>query len=292
VLGAKAMGFDMCAAVPRDGHEWYKVKIHHKEWEFQKGEVNAFNSTRKRMSIIIRTPPGLLGESSKIMLYCKGADMMMERDCNVKLPQWARLHLKSFAMEGLRTLVVAQKELSEEQYTEWLGMRKAAEADIENQDRLIDEAAALVENNMHFVGITAIEDKLQVGVPDAIANLRKAGLKIWVLTGDKEETAINIGKSCNLLDSGMDLCIVRGDNLEVDPPVPCTLTEVAKNIKGQGRGYPWRWLSTARLWMSFSASSRVSTDPVTPPALIRERSNRFRTARGNNWWSTETTVRP
>jgi magnesium-transporting ATPase (P-type) len=79
---------------------------------------------------------------------------------------------------------------------------------------------------MTFVGVTAIEDKLQEGVPAAIANLRKAGLQVWVLTGDKEETAINIGKSCNLLDSSMDIHVIRGDNTALEPPVPFSLKEI------------------------------------------------------------------
>eukprot|EP01049_Picozoa_sp_SAG25_P022623 SAG25_NODE_9134_length_386_cov_0.888502_1_plen_102_part_01 len=102
------------------------------------------------------------------MLYAKGADMMMERDCGVELPEFARRHLKSFAMEGLRTLVVAEKEITEEQYAMWRKMRQEAEQDLENQARRLDEAAAFIERGMTFVGVTAIEDKLQEGVPDAI----------------------------------------------------------------------------------------------------------------------------
>jgi magnesium-transporting ATPase (P-type) len=188
--------------------------------DVQKGEVNEFNSTRKRMSIVVRLPAEMMGpgEPEKILLLAKGADMMMERDCNVAIPDWARSHLKSFAMEGLRTLVVGEKELTEAQYAEWQSMRKAAEEDLENQDRLLSEAASFIERDMSFVGVTAIEDKLQEGVPAAIANLRRAGLQVWVLTGDKEETAINIGKSCNLLDSSMNIHVIRGDNTALEPP--------------------------------------------------------------------------
>jgi phospholipid-transporting ATPase len=237
VIGAKQMGFELVEAFPKGGKDWYRVLIDcpgdPKTWEFEKCEVNAFNSTRKRMSIVIRTPAGLLGQKKeKIMLYAKGADMMMERDCGVELPEFARRHLKSFAMEGLRTLVVAEKEITEEQYAMWRKMRQEAEQDLENQARRLDEAAAFIERGMTFVGVTAIEDKLQEGVPDAIANLRKADLKIWVLTGDKEETAINIGKSCNLLDGSMDHYIIRGDNTEMEPPVPYSLAEIIEIVNG------------------------------------------------------------
>lgn len=64
---------------------------------------------------------------------------------------------------------------------------------------------------MQLVGVTAIEDKLQDGVPQTIANLQMAGIKIWVLTGDKQETAVNIGYSCQLLtDDLLDLFVVDG----------------------------------------------------------------------------------
>ena len=73
--------------------------------------------------------------------------------------------------------------------------RKYTEAATSIVDRSgkLEEVAELIETNMQLIGATAIEDKLQEGVPDAIASLATAGIKIWVLTGDKEETAINIG---------------------------------------------------------------------------------------------------
>lgn len=75
-----------------------------------------------------------------------------------------------------------------------------------------------IESDMELVGVTAIEDKLQDGVPQAISNLQMAGIKVWVLTGDKQETAINIGYSCQLLtDDMLDVFIVDGvSKLEVE----------------------------------------------------------------------------
>lgn len=67
----------------------------------------------------------------------------------------------------------------------------------------MDAAAELVEKNLTLVGATAIEDKLQEGVPNTIVQLARAGIKIWVLTGDKQETAINIGYACSMLDNDM-----------------------------------------------------------------------------------------
>ena len=172
--------------------------------------VNAFTSTRKRMSIVVRAPDG------RYILYAKGADMMMTADCGVAIPTAAQRHLQAFAVEGLRTLVVGRKVLSHAQFRAWQAGRAAAQRDINNRAALLAAVAAKVEGGesgaMEYVGVTAIEDKLQEGVPEAIERLRQADLKIWVLTGDKEETAINVGKACRLLDGGMDLHVIRGSD--------------------------------------------------------------------------------
>ncbi|KAF1993342.1 phospholipid-translocating P-type ATPase [Amniculicola lignicola CBS 123094] len=172
-----------------------------------------FNSTRKRMSAIIRMP------DNRIILFCKGADSMIysrlvpgaQRELRVSTAE----HLEMFAREGLRTLCIAQRELSEEEYQEWnVDYDVAANAVVGREDRL-EEVSDRIENNLWLIGGTAIEDRLQDGVPDAISLLGKAGIKLWVLTGDKVETAINIGFSCNLLDNDMDLIVfkVEDENL-------------------------------------------------------------------------------
>ena len=74
----------------------------------------------------------------------------------------------------------------------------------------IDDKMGELERDLILLGATAIEDKLQVGVPDTIADMAKAGINLWVLTGDKEETAINIGFACQLLNTDMPRCIIRG----------------------------------------------------------------------------------
>lgn len=79
----------------------------------------------------------------------------------------------------------------------------------------VDEASNLIERKLKLVGATAIEDKLQEGVPETIAALLKADINVWVLTGDKQETAINIGYSCRLIVQGMPLIILNEDGLDV-----------------------------------------------------------------------------
>lgn len=162
-----------------------------------------FNSSRKRMSAIVRMPDG------KIILFCKGADSIiysrLKRGEQKELRKETAEHLEMFAVEGLRTLCIAEKELTEQEYYEWKKEHDLAATSLENREEKLEEVADKIEQDLTLLGGTAIEDRLQDGVPDAIELLGNAGIKLWVLTGDKVETAINIGFSCNLLNNDMDL---------------------------------------------------------------------------------------
>ena len=175
------------------------------------------------MSAVFKTPDG------KHVVYAKGADMMMAQNCGVEIPAVAARHMQEFAVAGLRTLVVARKEISALEFRQWKQQYDDAKKDLVNRGERLAEAAEKLERGMEYVGVTAIEDKLQDGVPDAIASLRAAGIKIWVLTGDKEETAINIGKSCQLLDTSMDLHCIRGS--EEGKVLPYALSEILEHIE-------------------------------------------------------------
>jgi len=201
--------------------------------------VNKFDSTRKRMSIVVRSPPEL---GSIPMLLCKGADSSMldpdiceggqhlvkdsddgslsvpfetvaevsENDENDDASEWEasnliemQSHLGAFACEGLRTLVLGVRILSEFECSEWLDQHKKAASSIVGRDSSLKALAFEIEKDLHIVGATAIEDKLQDGVPESISKIRRAGIKLWVLTGDKRETAIEIGYSTKVLDPKM-----------------------------------------------------------------------------------------
>ena len=99
----------------------------------------------------------------------------------------------------MRTLCCAYSDLDPRKYAAWNEKFNQANASINDRKTQVEKVAELIEQDLILVGATAIEDKLQDGVPDAIADLRKANMNIWVLTGDKQETAINIGLSCRLL---------------------------------------------------------------------------------------------
>lgn len=151
---------------------------------FEVLNVLEFNSDRKRMSVIVRMPQS----STHVVLFCKGADSVIferlaEEGTSAELLQATSSHLEMFANDGLRTLSLAYRIIPIDEYEEWVVNYTAAKADTsEKRDELVDAATALIETNMKLMGATAIEDKLQDGVPDAIELLSTAGIKLWVLT--------------------------------------------------------------------------------------------------------------
>jgi phospholipid-translocating ATPase len=183
-----------------------------------------FNSSRKRMSAIVRMPDG------KLILFCKGADSMiysrLKTGEQTQLRKTTAEHLEMFAREGLRTLCIAQRELDEKEYQAWNKDHEIANAALRDRDEKLDAIADKIERELTLLGGTAIEDRLQDGVPDAIQLLGQAGIKLWVLTGDKVETAINIGFSCNLLNNDMDLIILKSD----DDDLSLLEAELDKNL--------------------------------------------------------------
>uniref|UniRef100_A0A673LEE3 Phospholipid-transporting ATPase n=1 Tax=Sinocyclocheilus rhinocerous TaxID=307959 RepID=A0A673LEE3_9TELE len=167
--------------------------------------VLPFHSARKRMSVVVRHP--LTGE---VVVYTKGADNVimelaeagltgLERHEGEEIMERTQRHLDQYAREGLRTLCVAKKVLEEQEYKAWLKRHEYAETSIENREELLLESAERLETNLTLLGATGIVDSLQEEVPETIEALQEAGIKVWVLTGDKQETAINIAFACKLL---------------------------------------------------------------------------------------------
>jgi magnesium-transporting ATPase (P-type) len=107
---------------------------------------------------------------------------------------------------------LAWKEIREDEYAQWAKLYHEASTSLENRAEKVSQVYEMIERNLLFAGATAIEDKLQDGVPECIAKLSKANIKIWVLTGDKLETAINIGYSCQLLTNDMDVYTIEANN--------------------------------------------------------------------------------
>ncbi|KAH7283900.1 hypothetical protein KP509_34G030000 [Ceratopteris richardii] len=183
------------------------------EREYKLLNLLEFNSTRKRMSVVMKD------ENEQIFLFCKGADsVIFERlsKAGREYEEATKVHLAKYGDAGLRTLALAYRKLDEAAYADWNDLFIKAKTTIgPDRELKLDEAADSIERELILVGATAVEDKLQSGVPECIDKLALAGLKIWVLTGDKMETAINIGFACSLLRQDMKQIIVSLDNPEV-----------------------------------------------------------------------------
>ncbi|CDF40607.1 unnamed protein product [Chondrus crispus] len=123
-------------------------------------------------------------------------------------------HLHEFAVEGLRTLCLAYADLDDDGFQDWHRRYRHANSELIDREEKVAAVVDEFERDLTLLGATAIEDKLQDGVPETLKKLEQASIKVWVLTGDKQETAINIGLSCGAIDEGMDVVIINEDNLE------------------------------------------------------------------------------
>jgi magnesium-transporting ATPase (P-type) len=166
-----------------------------------------FNSDRKRMSVIIES-------GGKYVLYCKGADSIMEPLIRWREGQRDQVFddLERFAVEGLRTLVMAQREISSSEYRAFADRQTYLEtSSFKDKEEQLFQLYSEYEQDLELVGASAIEDKLQDNVPETISKLMSANIRVWVLTGDKQETAIEIAKSCQLIQEGMQAEILTID---------------------------------------------------------------------------------
>ncbi|KAJ9119842.1 hypothetical protein QFC24_005556 [Naganishia onofrii] len=201
VSGAELLGYRFHTRKPKSVF----VDIDGKTVEYEILNVCEFNSTRKRMSTIVRGPDG------RIRIFTKGADTVIyERLAqSSEVSDVTLVHLEDYATEGLRTLCLASRIIPDDEYRRWTAKYEQAASQIHGRAEALEQIAEEIEQNLNLLGATAIEDKLQDGVPDTIHTLQQAGIKIWVLTGDRQETAINIGLSCRLISESMNLIIVN-----------------------------------------------------------------------------------
>ncbi|CAG9328551.1 unnamed protein product [Blepharisma stoltei] len=190
-----------------------------------------FNSDRKRMSVIVEDP-----QSKELILMTKGADSVMLNLLNSSAdkPKIEKC-LHDFAVDGLRILVMGQRKVNENEFDEWYREWRSVELCISSdKEQRLDSLAELIERDLDFIGCSAIEDKLQDEVPSSIQLLIEAGIRVWVLTGDKEETAIEIGKSCNLIQENMDLFLLSSTSY---PELKRKLEEIDQNYNLEAQSY-------------------------------------------------------
>ncbi|XP_062998720.1 probable phospholipid-transporting ATPase IM [Elgaria multicarinata webbii] len=196
VTAARNFGFVFKSRTP----ETITVEEMGKLVTYQLLAILDFNNDRKRMSVIVQKPDG------QIRLYSKGADtILFERlhPSSKALMSLTSDHLVEFAGEGLRTLALAYKNVNEEQFQEWFEVYQKANASQDSREEQLNSVYEEIERDLKLLGATAIQDKLQEGVSETIASLSLANIKIWVLTGDKQETAMNIGYACQMLTDAM-----------------------------------------------------------------------------------------
>ena len=174
------------------------IKIGNTLYEYEVLHVLKFSSERRRMGIILRDKEGV------IKLYIKGADCEIKKRLNKQsvLDPGVQLSLHNIdilSTYGYRTLSFAYKVITQDEYVAWNDNLNKSENDTIRRDTLVEQCYDTMENNLIFLGATMVEDKLQTKVPETINHLRKADIKIWVLTGDKQSTAENIARMTNLI---------------------------------------------------------------------------------------------
>lgn len=137
-------------------------------------------------------------------------------------------HINDFASEGLRTLLYAYRFVGEEEYMSWRKVFLDASTSLVSRQEQVERAGDMIEQDFELVGATAIDDKLQNGVPEAIEKLRRANIKMWMLTGDKRETAINIGHSCRLIKDYSAVTILDYESGEVNQRMASATLEIGR----------------------------------------------------------------
>ncbi|CAN8298119.1 unnamed protein product [Cochlearia groenlandica] len=171
--------------------------------------LHEFDSDRKRMSVILGCP------DMSVKLFVKGADSSMFSVMDGSygdVIEATKEQLHAYSSDGLRTLVIGMRKLNDSEFEHWHSSFEAASTALIGRAGLLRKVAGNIETSLRIVGATAIEDKLQRGVPEAIESLRIAGIKVWVLTGDKQETAISIGFSSRLLTRNMRQIVISNKN--------------------------------------------------------------------------------
>ncbi|KAG0204427.1 hypothetical protein BGX33_008542 [Mortierella sp. NVP41] len=207
------------------------------------------------MSVIIDTPQG-------IQLFCKGADnVILARADNAEndpiMVRQLNSTVQRFSIAGLRTLMLAWRPLSPEEYRVFDEKYTKAECHIgdgedgsEDREELIRAACETIEGRLRLLGCTAIEDRLQDQVPETIEYLMDADIKIWLLTGDKQETAINIGISSRLISPAMKILVL---NVKVERDCRLVLEYFVEKIKERER-------DEERFWQDYEASGKVGVE--------------------------------
>ncbi|XP_036744085.2 phospholipid-transporting ATPase IG isoform X6 [Manis pentadactyla] len=205
VKGAKKYGFTFVGI--RNGH--MRVENQRKEIEeYELLHTLNFDSVRRRMSVIVRTQAG------DILLFCKGADSAVFPRVQSHEIELTKAHVERNAVDGYRTLCVAFKEIAPDDYKRINRQLIEAKMTLQGREEKMEKVFDDIETNMNLIGATAVEDKLQDQAAETIEALHAAGLKVWVLTGDKMETAKSTCYACRLFQTSTELLELTTKTIE------------------------------------------------------------------------------
>lgn len=216
VAAAEHLGFEFCERRDNEGLMMVRDKRMGITHTIKILAVFAYESSRKRMSVVVELPPELVAQidgESPVRVYTKGADSILlsllregSRGSDANSMTTLSSQLSEWADVALRTLVFAKRALGRAEFDAWHGQYLTATSDPseivkmrKGHDNAITALQVELERDLELQGATAIEDKLQNGVPEVLADLRRAQIKLWMLTGDKVGTAKNIAMACNIL---------------------------------------------------------------------------------------------
>ncbi|KAM6061536.1 phospholipid-transporting ATPase IG isoform 6-T8 [Chlamydotis macqueenii] len=196
VKGAEKYGFTFLGLE----NDFMKIRNQKNETEmYQLLHVLNFDPVRRRMSVIVRTTTG------KLLLFCKGADSSIFPRVQQEEIQQTKVHVDRNAMDGYRTLCVAFKELTQKEYDKIDRQLNEAKMALQDREEKMAKVFEDTEADMHLIGATAVEDRLQEQSAETIEALHAAGMKVWVLTGDKMETAKSTCYACRLFQTSTEL---------------------------------------------------------------------------------------
>lgn len=193
--------------------------------KFRIEAILPFSSERKRMSIVIRDT------HDNLILLTKGADnviLPLIQSSSFSLRNTTSKHLEIFSSNGLRTLVLAFRTLDPKEFSNWKILFDKASVSLTNRDMLLSSTCSLLEKDLELVGATAIEDKLQEFVPETIMKLHEASMKIWVLTGDKKETALSVCKSSKIIPPCQPVYFISGESRD---EISAEISEIEKKVR-------------------------------------------------------------
>ena len=207
---AKELDTVLDARVP---DESMTIKLGPQRTTFEHLATIEFDSDRKRMSVVVKAPNG------EIVLYTKGADTIMipllASDEDQSVVKATMDQVDAFAEQGLRTLIYAWRLIPQEEYEAFNAAYQEANLSMNDRDKRVKEVGAKLEKDLVLLGSVAIEDQLQPNVPETMSYLSMMGIKLWILTGDKHETAVSIAKSTDVITPECNVFqILTGDPQE------------------------------------------------------------------------------